>query len=97
MFAAFGGFGQPEFSILASYNQQFSATLGASVAFQYFNDFYAPLTDVSTGIDGWAAELSVVWFPVSQFEVRAELGYTDIDAAGFDGSASGFLRFTRYF
>jgi len=87
--------GQSEWSILASYNQQFSETLGASVAFQYFSDLYVPLTDVSTGLDAWAAELSVVWFPVSQFEVRAEVGYTEIDT--FDGSVSGFLRFTRYF
>jgi hypothetical protein len=87
--------GQSEWSILASYNQQFSETLGASVGFQYFNDFYAPLSDVSTGVDAWAAELSVVWFPVSQFEVRAELGYTEVDT--LDGSVSGFLRFTRYF
>jgi len=84
-----------EWSILASYNQQFSETLGASVGVQYFNDLYAAGTDVSTGIDAWAAELSVVWFPVSQFEVRGEVGYTDVD--GLDDSLSGFLRFTRYF
>lgn len=91
----------PEWSILASYNHQFSETLGVSIAGQYFNDFYFAGTDISTGIDGWAAELSVVWFPVSQFEVRAELAYTDVDGSGLavdpDGSFSGFLRFTRYF
>jgi hypothetical protein len=81
-------YGTAEFSILASYNQQFSETLGASVGFQYF-DAFAGLSD------GYLAELSVVWFPVSQFEVRAELGYAKTD--GLDGTASGFLRFTRYF
>jgi len=84
-----------EWSILASYNQQFTETLGASVGFHYFNDLYAAGTNVSTGLDAWAAELSVVWFPVSQFEVRTELGYAEVD--GRDGSLSGFLRFTRYF
>lgn len=84
-----------EWSILASYNQQFTETLGASVGFHYFNDLYAAGTNVSTGLDAWAAELSVVWFPVSQFEVRTELGYAEVD--GLDGSVSGFLRFTRYF
>jgi hypothetical protein len=84
-----------EWTILASYNQQFSETLGASVAFEYFNDLYVAGTDVSTGVDAWAAELSVVWFPVSQFEVRSEIGYAEVD--GLDGSVSGWLRFTRYF
>ncbi|MGO4843164.1 hypothetical protein AB4144_63915, partial [Rhizobiaceae sp. 2RAB30] len=30
-----------EWSILASYNQQFSETLGVSIAGQYFSDLYA--------------------------------------------------------
>ena len=90
-------YGQAEWSVLASYNQQFSETLGASIAAQYFSDLYIPGTDISSGVDAWAAELSVVWFPVSQFEVRAELGYTDIDVPTVDGTISGFLRFTRYF
>jgi hypothetical protein len=85
-----------EWSILASYNQQFTETLGASVALQYFNDLYNEDTDELSGVSAWAAELSVVWFPVPQFEVRAELGYTDVDSYE-DGSVSGFLRFTRYF
>ncbi|SMH43503.1 porin [Mesorhizobium australicum] len=85
-----------EWTILASYNQQFSETLGASVAFEYFNDLYSGTgSDISTGVDAYAAELSVIWFPVSQFEVRSELGYTK--AENLDGSVSGWLRFTRYF
>ncbi|MGB3500397.1 MAG: porin, partial [Mesorhizobium sp.] len=94
---AAGTNGTAEWSILASYNQQFSETFGASVAVQYFNDFYFPGTDVGTGIDGWSAELSTVWFPVKDFEVRTELHYDTIDAPGVDGTVSGFLRFTRYF
>ena len=77
-----------EWSIQASYNHQFSSTLGASVGFQYFDGFRGMP-------DGWLGELSVVWFPVSQFEVRGELGYAKTE--GFDGTVSGFLRFTRYF
>ncbi|MCR5859044.1 hypothetical protein [Mesorhizobium sp. J428] len=77
-----------EWSILASYNQQFSETLGASIAGQHFSGF--------DGFpDGYLVEGSVVWFPVSQFEVRGELAYAKTD--GFDGTVSGFLRFTRYF
>ena len=106
-------YGGAEWSILASYNHQFSETLGASIAFQYFKDLYYAGTDITnlvaggdTSPDAWAAELSVVWFPVSQFEVRGELRYDDIGAyeagttfAGTDpdGTVSGFLRFTRYF
>ena len=77
-----------EWSVQASYNHQFSATLGASLGFQYFDGFGA-------APDGWLGELSVVWFPVSQFEVRTEVGYAKTE--NLDGSLSGFLRFTRYF
>ncbi|MGB3502075.1 MAG: porin, partial [Mesorhizobium sp.] len=90
-----GGFGASEFSILASYNQQFSETFGASVAFQWFNDFYIPGTNVHSGVDGWSAELGTVWFPVKDFEVRTELHYDKVETVS--GTVSGFLRFTRYF
>lgn len=85
----------PEWSLLASYNQQFSETLGVSVAGQYFNNFYLPGTDISTDVNGWGAELSAVWTPVTNFEVRPELHYDKVD--DLDGTVSGFLRFTRYF
>ncbi|MEQ8450708.1 MAG: porin, partial [Nitratireductor sp.] len=97
---------QPEWSILASYNHQFSSTLGVSVAAQYFADLYFPGSSASTGIDAWGAEISLVWMPVSQFEVRTELHYDDIGtvpafggspAFDPDGTVSGYLRFTRYF
>ena len=96
----FGGFGAAEWSILASYNHQFSETFGASVAFQWFDGFYTPGTAVKNGFDGWGAELSVVWLPVTNFEVRSELHYDKLSNAGpdvYDGTVSGFLRFTRYF
>lgn len=93
-----------EWSILASYNHAFSSTLSASIAFQYFNDAYAPgFASLSTNHDAWGAELSVVWFPVTNFEVRGELHYDDVDAGVLtggldpDGIVSGFIRFTRYF
>ncbi|MEZ5810942.1 MAG: porin [Rhizobiaceae bacterium] len=99
-------YGGAEWSVLASYNHAFSSTLSASVAFQYFNDLYFVGTDVSTGMDAWGAELSVVWFPVENFETRLELHYDDIvsthpaiitPTGNPDGTFSGFLRFTRYF
>ncbi|PSM18085.1 porin, partial [Nitratireductor sp. StC3] len=95
-----GLFGGSEWSILASYNHQFSSTLGASVAFQWFNDLYLAGTDVKTGVDAWGAEFSLVWFPVSDFEVRTEIHYDDVGSIGGfnpDGTVSGYLRFTRYF
>jgi len=87
--------GNSEFSVLASYYHQFTETFGASIGVQYFNDFYFAGTDVSTGIDGWAADLSLVWVPVTNFEVRTEINYDDNDVEG--ESLSGILRFTRYF
>lgn len=90
-----------EWSILASYNQQFSETLGVSIAGQYFSDLYAAgSSDKMVDADGdnvsaWGAELSAVWTPVTNFEVRPELHYDKVD--GYDASYSGFLRFTRYF
>ena len=86
---------QSEWSVLASYNHQFSPNLGVSVAGQYFSDLYFAGTDVTSGVDAWGAELSAVWTPVTNFEVRPELHYDKVD--GLDGTFSGYLRFTRYF
>ena len=79
-------------SVLASYNHVFTDTFSASVGVQYFGDTNYGLARTP---DGWAAELSTVWTPVQNFEVRTETVYTE--AEGQDGSLSGFLRFTRYF
>ena len=75
-------------SILASYNHQFNDKLGASVGIQYLDGF-------GGNPNTWFAEASVVYTPVTNFEVRGELGYAK--ATGFDGTLSGFVRFTRYF
>ena len=85
-----------EWNIMASYNHAFSSTLSASLGVQYFHDLYAGLSsDVSSGVDAWAGELSLVWLPVTNFEVRSELHYDK--AENVDGTFSGYLRFTRYF
>ncbi|MEX0345826.1 MAG: porin [Rhizobiaceae bacterium] len=100
-----------EYSVLVSYNHAFSSTLSASIAGQWFGNIHganvAPSVAVPGGAvgipgtgDGWGAELSIVWFPVTNFEVRTEIHYDDVDtAAGADqsGTTSGILRFTRYF
>jgi len=91
--------GAANWSVLVSYNHQFSETLGVSVAGQYFNGFQGVVVEP----DAWMAELSVVWLPVTNFEVRGELAYAKTDhvagapAVDLDGTVSGFLRFTRYF
>ena len=99
-------YGGAEWSVLVSYNHQFSSTLGASVAFQWWNDLYYAGSDLLSGADAWGAEFSLVWMPVSDFEVRAEIHYDDVGAFNFpatpapldpDGTVSGYLRFTRYF
>ena len=84
-----------KWSVLASYYHQFTPRFGASVAGQYFSDFYLPGQDVTSGQDGWAAELSAVWTPIDNFEMRSEIQYDKHET--LDGSWSGFLRFTRFF
>lgn len=93
--AIFGGNGNSEWSVLGSYYHQFTPKFGGSVGFQYFSDFYVGGTDVSTGLDGYSAELSLVWLPVTDFEVRTEVQYDKVDT--FDGTVSGYLRFQRNF
>ncbi|MGN6764337.1 MAG: porin, partial [Rhizobiaceae bacterium] len=88
--------GQPEWSVLASFLYQATPNLGLIVSGQYFGDAYAAGTkDKVNGTSAWAAELEAVWTPVKNFEVRPTIAYTK--AEHLDGSASGFLRFTRYF
>jgi hypothetical protein len=93
----FGGLGNAEWSALASYYQQFNEKFGGSVAFQYFNGFYEPFSKVkrTTNKNGYSAEISLVWVPVKNFEVRTEIQYDKVD--DLDGSTSGYLRFTRFF
>jgi hypothetical protein len=88
--------GQPQWSILASFLYQATPDLGLIVSGQYFGDSYvAGGDDTVSNTSAWAAELSAVWTPVKNFEVRPEIVYTK--AKDLDGTVSGFLRFTRYF
>lgn len=107
--AAFGGYGASEFSFITSYLQQWTPTFGTSVGFQYFNDYYLPLSDVGTGIDGYAGEIALVWTPIENLEIRSEIYYDKMNSvegfidlgqdADYDGKGtfSGFLRMTRFF
>lgn len=81
-----------EWSVLASYQQQFTPEFAASVGGQYISDTNFDAVDSP---DLWLAELNMVWTPVTDFEVRSEITYAK--ATDLDGSVSGFLRFTRYF
>ena len=94
-FTSYATLGNSEWSILASYYHQFTPTFGASIGAQYFNDFYAAGTDISTGIDGYALDLSLVWVPITNFEIRTEINYDKVET--LDGTVGGYLRFTRYF
>ncbi|WP_024586255.1 porin [Aliihoeflea sp. 2WW] len=86
-----------EWSVLASYRQQFSQTIAASVGAQYFSNIhdFGPALGTETDLDGWQAEAALIWTPVTNFEVRAEYVYTDIDLR--PSTNSGFLRLQRSF
>lgn len=90
-----GGYGNAEWSALASVNHQFTDKISASTGFQYFNNFYYGFSDETTGLNGYAVDLSVVYEPVQNFEIRAEANYNKVD--DLDGSVSGFLWFLRRF
>jgi hypothetical protein len=91
-----GLLGQPEWSVLASFLYQATPELGLIASGQYFSDGYEINgDDTVSGTSAWAAELEAVWTPVKNFEIRPTVAYTK--AEHLDGTASGFLRFTRYF
>lgn len=75
----------PEWSVLASYNQQFTENFGVSIAGQYFANLYengsteSLLQDDGSKTNAWGAELSAVWTPVTNFEIRPELHYDKVD------------------
>jgi hypothetical protein len=95
-FYGLSAFGQPEWSVLASFLYQATPDLGLIVSGQYFSDVYARGTDDKIDdTSSWAAEISAVWTPVKNFEVRPEIVYTKTKE--LDGTVSGYLRFTRYF
>ncbi|BCH20914.1 porin [Mesorhizobium sp. L-8-10] len=90
-----GGNGAAEWSVLAAYNHTFTEKFSASTGFQYFNNFYEAYSDVKTGLDGYSADLSFVYEPVQNFEIRNEWNYDKVD--GLDGSVSGWMWFLRRF
>lgn len=90
-----GGFGNAEWSALAAVNQQFTEKFSASTGFQYFNNFYEAFSEEKTGLNGYSIDLSLVYEPVTNFEVRAEANYDKVD--DFDGSIGGWLWFLRRF
>ncbi len=90
-----GGNGAAEWSVLAAYNHTFTEKFSASTGFQYFNDFYQAYSDEKTGLNGYSADLSLVYEPVQNFEIRAEGNYDKVD--GLDGSVSGWMWFLRRF
>jgi len=86
----FTGLAGAEWSVLGSFYHQFTPKFGASVGAQYFSD-----VGYISGIDAWQAEVSAVWVPVENFEVRGEVFHGKTE--GEDASTGGFLRFTRFF
>ena len=91
-----GGYGNSEWSVLGSYFQKVSEKFGGSLGVQYFGNFYdGAFSDQTSDLDGYAVELSLVYLPVTNLEVRTEVQYDKIDT--YDGTVSGFLRFTRFF
>lgn len=90
-----GGFGTAEWSALAAVNQQFTEKFSASTGFQYFSNFYQAFSEETTGLDGYSIDLSLVYEPVTNFEIRAEANYDKVE--DFEGSIGGFLWFLRRF
>jgi hypothetical protein len=83
-----------DWSVIASYNQQFNEKFGASVGFQYWGGID------SLGVQdftGWEAELSGVYMATPNLELRGEVAYRHLNVAGTNDGVSGYLRVTRYF
>lgn len=83
-----------EWSVQASYGQQLSPTVFASLGGQYWWNLNDGTTFVS-GDNQFSVEGSLVWTPVENLEIRAEANY--IKADGLDGSLAGYLWFLRAF
>jgi hypothetical protein len=88
-------FGHAQWYALASLQYQVNPNLALIASGEYMGNLYAAGTDHTTSENAWAAEVSAVWLPVKDFEIRPEIVYTKADH--LDGTVSGFLRFTRYF
>jgi len=88
-------FGHAQWYALASLQYQVNPNLALIASGEYMGNLYERFTDKTTSENAWAAEVSAVWLPVKDFEIRPEIVYTKADH--LDGTVSGFLRFTRYF
>ena len=88
-------FGHAQWYALASFQYQVNPNLALIASGEYMGNLYERFTDNTTSENAWAAEVSAVWLPVKDFEIRPEIVYTKADH--LDGTVSGFLRFTRYF
>ena len=98
IYQASNGPSTPEWSAIVSYGMDLGANLYGSIGGQWYSDFYTA-ANTGSGQDGYALEASLVWTPVTNFEIRAEVFYIDVDAGPLGGgdSTSGFLRFQRSF
>jgi len=88
-------FGRAQWYAMASLQYQATPNLALIASGEYMGNLYEQYTDHTTSENAWAAEVSAVWLPVKDFEIRPEVVYTKADH--LDGTVSGFLRFTRYF
>lgn len=81
-----------EWSVLAAYQQPIGETLTGIIEYQYLDSHFADTHQ-------HAVLGSLVWLPVTGFEVRTELAWTkaEDDGLDLDDSFSGFLRFERSF
>ena len=69
----------PEWSLLLAYGHDVSSTITAYINGQYFSDLYSDQTNESSGMDAWAVSGGLQWTPVTNFHVRVNAQYTDVD------------------
>ena len=90
-----------------SYQHQFNPEFAAGIGYQYINHFNGA---VAAGVtidraETHLADFTVIWTPVTDLEIRAEVGYAQAHgtnratglSASTPGTWSGFLRFQRNF
>jgi hypothetical protein len=82
-----------EWSVAAAYQQKFSDTITAALGVQYWSDRNF---GGAGSPDRWQVGANVDWTPVTNFLVRAQVGYFDDELTNSDGFA-GRLRFQRSF
>lgn len=83
-----------EWSVQASYGQQVTNTVFASLGGQYWSDLNDGAAFVS-GQNMYSIEASMDWEPVDNFDIRTEVNY--IKADDLDGSVAGYMWFRRSF